>query len=301
MALTPLKPLRKVKPLTKDQAKDIIATANDTQEILKETKKLSLATKKFEFELNKLTDIPDGIYHGGKETAKYYSSTQVKGILKKELGRETTGALQFGVNLHADIEAMLLDRTPVAGSEMKGADKKKYDSCLKAFETVQARYMDFTHLEHAMLMDIETIKNAKVPKWMETFRSWIVKHNIPMKIKPDWVKLDEDKKTFKIVDWKSTTSDNLNSIVKDTTNYGYVFSAYFYALPLMCLGYELEGYELVFLVKKYTQMSAVVMNLDLAGKNCTHSMDYYLKLDFTSFEEEIYGPSKKLKPIEFIL
>ena len=161
--------------------------------------------------------------------------------------------------------------------------------------------MDFTHLEHAMLMDIDVIKKAKVPKWIEPFRAWVVKHNIPLKIKPDWVKLDEEKKTFKIVDWKSTASADLNSIVKDTTNYGYVFSAYFYSLPLLCLGYELEAYELVFLVKKYTQMSAVIMNLDLAGNNCKASMDYYLKLDFTSYEKEITGPSKLLKPIEFTL
>lgn len=294
-----LKPLRKVKPLTKDQAKDIIATANDTQEILKETKKLSLATKKFEFELNKLTDIPDGIYHGGKETDKYYSSTQVKGILKKELGRESTGALDFGVKLHADIECKLLDIAAINGDSLKGADAKKFASCIASFESIQARYMDFTHLEHAMLMDLDTIANAKVPKWIEPFRDWIVKHKIPLKIKPDWVKLDENKKTFKIVDWKSTTSADLNSIVRDTTNYGYIFSAYFYSLPFICLGYELDAYELVFLVKKYTQMSPVIMNLDLAGANCKASMDYYLKLDFTDYEKSIYEPSKKLEPIEF--
>ena len=262
-------------------------------------KKLSIVPKVHEFEMNKLTNIPDGIYHGGKETAKYYSSTQVKGILKKELGRETTGALDFGVKLHGDIECKLLDIAAVHGADMKGADAKKYASCIAAFESVQARYMDFTHLEHALLMDIDTIKNAKVPKWIEPFRAWVVKHNIPLKIKPDWVKLDEEKKTFKIVDWKSTTSADLNSIVKDTTNYGYIFSAYFYSLPLLCLGYELEAYELVFLVKKYTQMSAVIMNLDLAGSNCKASMDYYLKLNFTDYEKEITGPSKLLKPIEF--
>ena len=65
--------------------------------IKKVTKKLSIVPKVHEFEMNKLTNIPDGIYHGGKETDKYYSSTQVKGILKKELGRESTGALAFGV------------------------------------------------------------------------------------------------------------------------------------------------------------------------------------------------------------
>jgi len=261
--------------------------------------KLSTVPKKIEFEMNKLTNIPDGIYHGGKETAKYYSSTQVKGILKKELGRETTGALDFGVKLHGDIECMLLDIPATHGEGLKGADVKKYASCISAFQSVQAKYMDFTHLEHALLMDIDTIKKAKLPKWIEPFREWVVKHNIPLKIKPDWVKLDEENKTFKIVDWKSTTSADLNSIVRDTTNYGYVFSAYFYSLPLLCLGYTLEAYELVFLVKKYTQMSAVIMNLDLAGANCKSQMDYYLKLNFSDYEKEIYEPSKLLKPIEF--
>lgn len=284
-----------LKPLGKKKVTALKPTAK------KAVKKLSLVAKVHEFETDKLIEIPDGIYHGGKETAKYYSSTQVKGILKKELGRETTGALDFGVKLHADIECKLLDIAAIHGDSLKGADAKKYSSCLAAFDSVQAQYMDFTHLEHALLMDIETIKKAKVPKWIEPFRTWVVKHNIPLKIKPDWVKLDEEKKTFKIVDWKSTTSADLNSIVKDTTNYGYVFSAYFYALPLLCLGYELEGYELVFLVKKYTQMSVVIMDLNLAGPNCKTSMDYYLKLDFTDYEKSIYEPSKKLLPIVFTL
>lgn len=264
-----------------------------------EKPKLSLAPKVHEFELNKLIEIPDGIYHGGKETDKYYSSTQVKGILKKELGRETTGALDFGVKLHADIECKLLDIAAIHGDSLKGADAKKYASCLAAFESVQAQYMDFTHLEHAMLMDHKFIAKAKVPKWIEPFRAWVVKHKLDLKIKPDWTKIDEENKTFKIVDWKSTTSDSLNSIVKDTTNYGYIFSAYFYSLPLLCLGYELEGYELVFLVKKYTQMSVVVMDLDLAGANCKASMDYYLKLNFRDYETQVHTPSKKLEPIRF--
>lgn len=263
--------------------------------------KLSLAPKVHKFELNKLIEIPDSIYHGGADTAKYYSSTQVKGILKKELGREMTGALDFGVKLHADIECKLLDIAALNGESLKGADVKKFASCLASFDSIQDRYMDFTHLEHAMLMDVDFIKNAKVPKWMEAFRTWVVKHNIHLKIKPDWVKLDEKNKTFKIVDWKSTTSDDLNSIVKDTTNYGYIFSAFFYSLPFLCLGYELDRYELVFLVKKYTQMSPVLMNLDLAGANCKAAMDYYLKLDFTDYEKSVYEPSKKLLPIEFTI
>lgn len=266
-----------------------------------EAKKLSLVPKEVVFETNKLIVIPDGIYHGGKETSKYCSSTQVKGILQKQLGNEMTGALSFGVDLHADIESLLLDLPALRGDAMKGADAKKFASCIAAFESVQDRYMDYTHLEHALLMDVEFIKKAKLPKWIEPFRAWVVKHNISIKIKPDWVKIDEENKAFKIVDWKSTTSDDLNSIVRDTTNYGYVFSAYFYSLPLLCLGYELEGYELVFLVKKYTQMSAVIMNLDLAGANCKSSMDYYLKLDFTDYRKSIDEPSKKLLPIEFTL
>lgn len=285
MGLKPLKPRKK-------------DTSTNTTEC---KSKLNLKPKEISFEEDKLIAIPDGVYHGGKATDKYYSSTQVKGIIKKELGRESTGALDFGVKLHADIESMLLDKPVLAGADLKGADSKKFASCLKAFETVQAKYMDYTHLEHALLMDVDTIKNAKVPKWMEAFRAWVVKHKIPLKIKPDWVKIDEEHKTFKIVDWKSTTSDSLNSIVRDTTNYGYVFSAYFYSLPLICLGYELEAYELVFLVKKYTQMSAVIMNLDLEGKNCAHTMEFYLSKDFREFEKEIYLPSKKLEPIEFTL
>lgn len=263
--------------------------------------KLSLTPKVFTFETNKLIEIPDTIYHGGKETDKYYSSTQVKGILKKELGRETTGALDFGVKLHADIECKLLDIPATNGDKFTGANAAKYKACLDAFETIQADYMDYTHLEHAMLMDVKFIANAKLPKWMEPFRDWVVKHKIDIKIKPDWVKIDEEKKTFKIVDWKSTTSADLNSIVKDTTNFGYIFSAYFYSLPLLCLGYELEGYELVFLVKKSTQMSVVIMNLDLAGANCKAAIEYFTKLDFTNYEDEIYLPSKKLEPITFTL
>lgn len=265
------------------------------------TKKLNTTPKTLEFKVNELTNIPDNIYHGGKETAKYYSSTQVKGILKKQLGMEMTGALDFGVKLHADIESLLLGKAALQGDTLKGADAKKYASCIASFNLVKPQYMDFTHLETALLMDIEFIKAAKVPKWMEGFRNWIVKHNIHIKIKPDWLKVDEEKKTFKIVDWKSTTSDDLNSIVRDTTNYGYIFSAFFYSLPLICLGYELESYELVFLVKKYTQMSPVVMTLDLSGKNCAASMDYYLKLDFTDYEESITKVAKKLEPIKFTI
>jgi hypothetical protein len=48
-------------------------------------------------------------------------------------------------------------------------------------------------------------------------------------------------------------------------------------------------------------MSAVIMDLDLAGANCKTSMDYYLKLDFSDYEKSIYEPSKKLEPIEFTL
>ena len=67
------------------------------------------------------------------------------------------------------------------------------------------------------------------------------------------------------------------------------------------MGYELEAYELVFLVKKVTQMSTVIMSLDLAGANCAHAMEYYLKLDFQDNFKKIYNPSKGLKPIEFTL
>ena len=93
----------------------------------------------------------------------------------------------------------------------------------------------------------------------------------------------------------------IDNVIRDTTNFGYIFSAYFYSLPLLCMGYELEAYELVFLVKKVTQMSTVIMSLDLAGANCAHAMEYYLKLDFQDNFKKIYNPSKGLKPIEFTL
>lgn len=284
-----------LKPLSKPVKEELMTTKPKLATTLK------LTPKQIKFEQNKLVKIPDAMYHNNKATSDFYSSTQVKGILKRELGREMTGALDFGVKLHADIESKLLGRPALHGDSLKGADAKKFASCINSFDTVMERYTDFTHLEYALLMTYETIQKASVPKYMQPFRDWVVKHKINIKIKPDWLKIDEEKKTFRIVDWKSTSSDSLNCIVKDTTNYGYVFSAFFYTLPLLCLGYTLEKYELVFLVKKYTQMSVVIVELDLAGANCKASMDYYLNINFTSMREEIYEPSKKLVPIEFKL
>lgn len=281
-------------------------------------------------------DLPNEEYHNSKKYADYISSSQLKHYLKSPLAykhalnnpQTDTDALRFGTLFH---EAMALykehgtidaffDAIAIFQAPINPKTGSAYGSATKAYSEAYQAFMEenkgklIATAEEAMLVDnmVRSLVQSntftsrqvkKLLKWGKTEVSMFheTEEGIKLKVRPDLLT------PKKIVDWKTTSSDDLSeeAINRLILKYGYHISAAMY----VWVNHELTGEWATFylvIVSKVAPYDAIMVDMtnyayrylpdvDIAIPNCG-AMEFkrLLNLHAKCLKENNWGGAETL-------